>query len=48
MDVGIFLAALGISLLELSEAGGAVTAIYQATYKGLRPIAYSIIGVAWC
>ncbi|GGP21989.1 membrane protein [Thermocladium modestius] len=45
MDVGIFLAALGISLLELSEAG-AVTAIYQATYKGLRPIAYSIIGVA--
>jgi len=45
MDVGIFLAALGISLLELSEAG-AVTAIYQAAYKGWRPTLYSIAGVA--
>lgn len=45
MDVGIFLAALGISLLELSEAG-AVTAIYQAAYKGWRPILYSVAGVA--
>ncbi|MFP3194606.1 MAG: hypothetical protein RXR11_04835 [Caldivirga sp.] len=34
MEFGVFFAALGISLLELSEAG-AVTAIYQGLYKGV-------------
>jgi len=41
---GIFFAALGISLLELSEAG-AVTAIYQGLYRGFRPVLYSLAGV---
>ncbi|WP_069806667.1 hypothetical protein [Vulcanisaeta thermophila] len=44
MDVGVFTAAFGISLLELSEAG-AVTAIYQGIYRGVRPVLYSIAGV---
>ncbi len=44
MDFGIFFAAFGISLLELSEAG-AVTAIYQGIYKGFKPVLYAIAGV---
>jgi len=44
MEFGVFFAALGISLLELSEAG-AVTAIYQGLYKGFRPVLYSLAGV---
>lgn len=43
MDYGVFLAAFGISLLELSEAG-AVTAIYQGVYRGFRPTLYAIAG----
>jgi uncharacterized membrane protein len=44
MEFGVFFAALGISLLELSEAG-AVTAIYQGLYRGFRPVLYSLAGV---
>ncbi len=44
MDFGIFFAAFGISLLELSEAG-AVTAIYQGIYRGFKPVLYAIAGV---
>ncbi|GAB6944259.1 hypothetical protein [Vulcanisaeta sp. JCM 14467] len=44
MDLGIFFAAFGISLLELSEAG-AVTAIYQGIYRGFKPVLYAIAGV---
>ena len=44
MDVGIFLAALGVSMLELSEAG-AVTAVYQGIYKGIKPTLYAVAGV---
>jgi uncharacterized membrane protein len=44
VDFGVFFAAFGISLLELSEAG-AVTAIYQGLYRGLRPVLYSLAGV---
>jgi len=38
------LAAFGITLLELSEAG-AVAMIYYGVYKGLKPLAYAIAGV---
>ena len=44
MDVGVFLASLGISLLELSEAG-AVAAIYHGILKNSKPFLYSILGV---
>ncbi|ADN50955.1 conserved hypothetical protein [Vulcanisaeta distributa DSM 14429] len=44
VDFGIFFAAFGISLLELSEAG-AVTAIYQGIYRGFKPVLYAIAGV---
>ena len=44
MDYGIFIAAFGVSMLELSEAG-AVTAVIQSMYKGYRPILYSIAGI---
>lgn len=44
MNFGIFFAAFGISLLELSEAG-AVTAIYQGIYRGFKPVLYAIAGV---
>ncbi|MGC8571248.1 MAG: hypothetical protein ACP5L1_08020, partial [Caldivirga sp.] len=43
MNVGIFLAALGISMLELSEAG-AITAVYQGIYKGIKPTLYAVAG----
>lgn len=38
------MAAFGITLLELSEAG-AVAMIYYGVYKGLKPLAYAIAGV---
>jgi uncharacterized membrane protein len=44
VDFGVFFAAFGISLLELSEAG-AVTAIYQGIYRGFRPVLYALAGV---
>ncbi len=44
VNFGIFFAAFGISLLELSEAG-AVTAIYQGIYRGFKPVLYAIAGV---
>lgn len=44
INVGIFLAAFGISLLELSEAG-AITAVYQGIYGGFKPTLYAIAGV---
>ncbi|WP_338598273.1 hypothetical protein V6M85_06955 [Sulfolobus tengchongensis] len=45
MDFGVFLAALGISLLELTEAG-AIAAIYHNIYKNNLPFIYAAIGVA--
>ncbi len=44
VDFGVFFAAFGISLLELSEAD-AVTAIYQGIYRGFRPVLYALAGV---
>jgi Predicted membrane protein len=44
VELGILLAAFGITLLELSEAG-AVAMIYYGVYKGLKPLAYAIAGV---
>lgn len=44
MDIGVFLASLGISILELTEAG-AVAAIYHNIYKNSKPILYAILGV---
>ncbi|AWR95149.1 hypothetical protein [Acidianus brierleyi] len=44
MDVGIFLAAFGISLLELSEAG-AVAVIYRGIFNSNKPYIYAILGV---
>ena len=44
MDVGVFFASLGISLLELSEAG-AVAAIYHGILKNSKPFLYAILGV---
>lgn len=43
-SLGIILAAFGITLLELSEAG-AVAMIYQAAYRNLKPIGYAVAGV---
>ncbi|BDB99961.1 hypothetical protein [Saccharolobus caldissimus] len=45
MDIGVFLAALGISVLELTEAG-AIAAIYHNIYKNSLPFLYAIAGVA--
>ncbi len=45
MDIGVFLAALGISVLELTEAG-AIAAIYHNIYKNNLPFLYAIAGVA--
>ncbi|MCH4815707.1 MAG: hypothetical protein QXY87_08565 [Saccharolobus sp.] len=45
MDVSVFLAALGISLLELTEAG-AIAAIYHNIYKNNLPFIYAVLGVA--
>jgi len=44
MDIGVFFASLGISLLELSEAG-AVAAIYHNILKNSRPFLYAILGI---
>ncbi len=44
MDVSIFLAAFGISILELSEAG-AVAVIYRGIFKTNRPYLYAVLGV---
>lgn len=44
MDLGVFLASLGISLLELSEAG-AIAAIYHNIFKNNTPFIYAILGV---
>ncbi|MBW9141563.1 MAG: hypothetical protein K1T65_07780 [Candidatus Aramenus sp.] len=44
MDLGVFLASFGISLLELSEAG-AVAVIYKGIYKSNMSYAYALAGV---
>ncbi|MCG3108144.1 hypothetical protein L3N51_00425 [Metallosphaera sp. J1] len=44
MDVGVFLAALAMGTLELSEAG-AVSAIYAGAYKSWIPYIYGALGV---
>ncbi|BFH74100.1 membrane protein [Sulfurisphaera javensis] len=44
MDLGVFFASLGISLLELSEAG-AIAAIYHNILKNNIPFLYAILGV---
>jgi len=44
MDIGVFLASLGISLLELSEAG-AVAAIYHNILKNSKPFFYAVLGI---
>ncbi|BFI76938.1 hypothetical protein [Sulfurisphaera ohwakuensis] len=44
MNLGVFFASLGISLLELSEAG-AVAAIYHNILKNNLPFIYAIAGV---
>lgn len=44
MDLGIFLASLGITLLEFSEAG-VVASIYHGIYKNSLPFLYAIAGV---
>ncbi len=44
VDFGVFLASLGISLLELSEAG-AVAVIYKGIYKSNLAYVYAIAGV---
>ncbi|MCI2414450.1 MAG: hypothetical protein MPF33_04235 [Candidatus Aramenus sp.] len=44
MDLGVFLASFGISLLELSEAG-AVAVIYKGVYKTNMSYAYALAGV---
>ena len=45
MDVGVFLAALAMGTLELSEAG-AVSAIYAGAYKSWIPYLYGALGVS--
>jgi Predicted membrane protein len=44
MNIAIFLASLGISLLELSEAG-AIASIYHGIYKSNVPFLYATLGV---
>ncbi|AWS00150.1 hypothetical protein [Metallosphaera hakonensis] len=44
MDLGVFLAALAMGTLELSEAG-AVSAIYAGAYKSWIPYIYGTFGV---
>ena len=44
MDFGVFLASLGITLLEFSEAG-VVASIYHGIYKNSLPFLYAIAGV---
>ncbi|BCU70220.1 hypothetical protein [Stygiolobus caldivivus] len=44
MNIAIFLASFGISLLELSEAG-AVASIYHGIYKNNTPFLYAVLGV---
>jgi uncharacterized membrane protein len=44
MDISIFLAAFGISILELSEAG-AVAVIYRGIFNSNKPYIYAILGV---
>ena len=44
MDLGVFLASLGISLLELTEAG-AVAAIYHSILKSAKPFLYAVLGI---
>ncbi|AWR97882.1 hypothetical protein DFR86_10260 [Acidianus sulfidivorans JP7] len=44
MDFGIFLAALGISLLELSEAT-AVAIIFSGIYRSNKPYFYAVLGI---
>lgn len=45
MDIGVFLAALAMGTLELSEAG-AVSAIYAGAYKSWIPYLYGALGVS--
>jgi len=44
MDIAVLLASLGISILELSEAG-AVAVIFNGIYKNGKPYIYGLAGV---
>ncbi len=44
MDIAVLLASLGISILELSEAG-AVAVIFNGIYKNSKPYIYGLAGV---